>query len=106
MRLNCFVPVMDDVLQVHVFGPDDEVPVWAVAKITNPDVWAISGGRAHQAEIPHEVPPRRGAGSSTDAWRAHAVTQVAAAGLNIDIPDDATRNDIIAALEAAGLRTE
>lgn len=38
-RLVCFVHVTDDEGVVHAFGPDDDVPGWAVAKITNPDVW-------------------------------------------------------------------
>lgn len=52
------------------------------------------------------VPPIVGAGSSTDAWRAYAVAATAAAGLQLDIADDAKRGDIIEALKSAGIATE
>lgn len=52
------------------------------------------------------VPPFVGAGSSTDAWRAYAVSATAAAGLQLDIAADAKRGDIIEALKGAGIATE
>lgn len=52
------------------------------------------------------IPPRAGAGSSQEAWRAYAIAATSARGLNIDLPDDTTRADIIAALDGAGIPTE
>lgn len=46
-----------------------------------------------------EAPPRGGAGSGVEAWAAYA----AAAAVPVDA--DATREDIIAALDAAGVPT-
>lgn len=52
------------------------------------------------------VPPRAGAGSSADVWRTYAIEATKARGLNIELPDDASRADIIAALNGAGIPTE
>lgn len=41
-RLNAYVHVRDEAGQSHVFGPDSDVPDWAVAAISNPDVWAVA----------------------------------------------------------------
>ncbi len=106
MRLNCHVPVTDELLRVHVFGPDDEVPEWALKKITNPNVWATQPKKAAPSEVVLEVPPRHGRGSSASAWRAYAERTTAAEGMHIEIPEDASRDDIIEALEGAGIRTE
>lgn len=51
-------------------------------------------------------PPQGGAGSNADAWRDYAVRAAAAAGLNIEIPESATRADIIEALDQANIPTE
>ncbi|OZF25173.1 hypothetical protein CH296_28100 [Rhodococcus sp. 14-2496-1d] len=39
-RLAVFVHVADKNGETHAFGPDDDVPAWAVKSITNPGVWA------------------------------------------------------------------
>ncbi|OZD74889.1 hypothetical protein CH273_25725 [Rhodococcus sp. 05-339-2] len=39
-RLAVFVHVADKNGDIHAFGPDDDVPAWAVKSITNPGVWA------------------------------------------------------------------
>ncbi|WP_143545207.1 MULTISPECIES: hypothetical protein [unclassified Rhodococcus (in: high G+C Gram-positive bacteria)] len=39
-RLSMFVHVADKNGDIHAFGPDDDVPAWAVKSITNPGVWA------------------------------------------------------------------
>lgn len=66
------------------------------------------GDGGGSAETPGELtaPPKAGAGSGTDAWRAYAVAAVKAKGLQVEIPDTATRADIIEALEAAQIPTE
>jgi hypothetical protein len=51
-------------------------------------------------------PPLVGAGSSTDAWREYAKQSTAAAGLTLEIADDAKRGDIVEALKTAGIATE
>lgn len=38
--LGTTVHVYDDDEKPHVFGPGDTPPDWAIAKITNPAVWA------------------------------------------------------------------
>jgi hypothetical protein len=68
----------------------DDAPKWAPAHLidgateTPPD-----------ANAGPEEPPRGGAGATTDAWAAYART------LGIDVPDDASRDDIIALVDAA-----
>jgi hypothetical protein len=39
-KLRTYVHVKDDKGQTHAFGPDDVVPDWAQALITNPKAWA------------------------------------------------------------------
>ncbi|MGW1553918.1 hypothetical protein [Streptomyces sp. NPDC002346] len=39
-KLRTYVHVKDDKGLTHVFGPDDVVPDWAEAIITNPKAWA------------------------------------------------------------------
>ncbi|GGO59113.1 hypothetical protein GCM10010910_01310 [Microbacterium nanhaiense] len=52
------------------------------------------------------VPPKAGPGSSAKAWREYGVRETSARGMNIDIPEDASKADIIDALESAGIPTE
>lgn len=88
-----------------VYGPDDEVPAEVAARITNPRAW--EGGvlpltddagpaatSAADGDTPTE-PPRSGAGSGRDAWVAYA----AARGL--EVADDASRDQIITAVDKA-----
>lgn len=132
------------------FGPDDQVPDWAIVSITNPDVWASEGSRdrlparpeaQHQgagtpamaspaadqenehllariaelegriAELESaraadpqvqtvEVPPMGGPGSSAAEWRSYAATQ------GVDVAVDASRDEVVAALETAGKPTK
>lgn len=76
-----------------------ETPDESTAEAGEPD---SSGDAA--VEIP--VPPKGGAGSGKQAWNDYAVKSLAARGLKIDIPDDASREDIVAALNSAGIPTE
>lgn len=107
---------------VHVHSADEgsvvfpagtrraDLPAWAAAAITNPDVWTSneSGSRGSGAEpepgsgTPSSlgVPPRAGAGSNRDAWAAYAQAH------DVDVADDANRAEIIDALDAAGIPTE
>lgn len=79
---------------VTSYGPGDTVPADVAKRITNPDVW--EGSDDAESDGP---PPRAGAGSSKDKWVAYAEAN----GVTVD--EDATRDDIIAAVEAAGVPT-
>lgn len=49
----------------------------------------------HPGDLP--APPKHGKGSSVDAWREHAEA------LGFDVSQDASREEIIAAVEAGGV---
>jgi hypothetical protein len=121
----------------QVFGPDDDLSTpeneWALAAITNKDVWAdgnipereapepvesdeVARLQARIAELeaaqaagnsgagsppvePVEVPPMRGPGSGAAEWRAYARS------LEVDVDDDASRDEVVSALTAAGKPT-
>lgn len=87
MRLKAYVHLMDANGVVHAFAPGDGVPAWARSRITNPDAWDDDGPSKP------EPPPRHGAGSGRDAWAAHAEH------LGVEVSDDDSRDDIIAAVE-------
>lgn len=116
-KLATYVHVYDDHGAVTVFGPNDDVPAWAQKKITNPDVWADSDDEPDSApadpgnsggigdgegagDSDGQVPPRGGAGSGAEAWRAYAAAK------GVEVAADAGRDDVIAALEEAGVPTE
>lgn len=93
-----------------VFGPDDNVPGWARKLITRDDVWdddapVVADDQAEDPEDPGqggqdegpEPPPRSGKGSGVDAWREFA----AHPDVDLDVADDASKDDIIAAYDAA-----
>lgn len=69
-----------------VLSPEVDVPAWAVPLITNPECWASSG---------LDEPARAGRGSSRDAWASYA------SGIHVAFPEGATRDEIIAAVDAA-----
>lgn len=80
------------------------------ALITNPDVWegeedpapvevepeAPEADPVRAPEGDGDEPPRSGKGSSKDAWAAFAAKH------DVTVEDEATRDDIVAALTAAG----
>jgi hypothetical protein len=92
-RLKTFVHIPDDQGGYAIFGPDDEVPAWAAERVGD-HVWEDD---AADSDGP---PPKAGKGSSADAWVAYAQDN------GVDVDADAKRDDIIAALEAAGVPTE
>lgn len=55
-QLAKYVFVRDERGRRHTFGPDDEVPSWAVSKITNPSAW---GERAPDAPDPVAPAPAK-----------------------------------------------
>ncbi|MGA5489566.1 hypothetical protein ACPCK1_17640 [Streptomyces pseudogriseolus] len=92
---------------VHVdgkaYGPDSDVPA-DVAKRIGAHAWTDADS---PAEVPtptgagggsgDEAPPRSGRGSGVEAWRAYAEQH------DVEVAADASREDIIAACEAAGV---
>jgi len=98
-RLRTFVHIQDEEGRTHLFGPDSDIPQWAADKIDNPKAWSgqpdAQPGRSVEtvnAELGGS-PPRQGPGSGKDAWKTYADS------LGIAYADDATRDDIIAAVE-------
>lgn len=77
------------------FGPDDDLPSWAEDAITNPAAFADDSDTAGDGP-----PPKSGRGSGVEAWKSYAATH------DVDVPDDASKDDVIAALESAGVPTE
>ena len=114
--LATFVHVVDDEGETHILGPEDDVPGWAAKRITNPKAWAGSpslesaagGGDGRKqgtspsgsGAAPGGPPPKAGAGSGLEAWLAYAKDQ------GFDIDGEPKRDELIAALEAAGVPTE
>lgn len=92
-RLSSYVAVTDEDGVVHWFGPEDTVPGWAAKLITSPAAWADKAGAVADED---GEPPETGAGSGKAAWLAHAES------LGVDVGEDATRDDIVAAVRAAG----
>lgn len=95
-RLRSYVHVNDERGGRHAFGPDDEVPDWAAAKITNPKAWAQQPPEL-EAPGPSDVraagrPPKN---ASREIWGAYAAVR------GLEVAADATRDQIIAAVEAA-----
>lgn len=91
-----------------VFGPGDDVPAWAREQITRPDVWddvdpgeasdsAPDTGDEESDDGAVQEPPRAGRGSGVDAWRAFAAAK------EVEVPEDASRDDIVELLEAEGV---
>jgi hypothetical protein len=103
----------DNTIVVH---PDTGQPVLLVATGDLPD-WAeglvgdhLLDSKPAPAREPERepekpadepaVPPRGGPGSGAPAWRSYA------ASVGVDVPQEASREDVIEALEAAGKPTE
>ncbi len=107
-KLAAYVYVADDGGRVHGFGPGDEVPGWAAARITNPAAWVYEPRHAEVTRaadpqpvpVADEPPPQAGKGSSRDAWADYAT----ACGVTVDAEQG--RDEIIAACAAAGVPTE
>lgn len=101
MSLVYTVYLADDEGVVRCFGPGDDVPAWARKAITNPLAW----GEEPEAEKPRVPaddgsdgpPPQGGPGSGRPAWAAYAAKH------DVDVDSDWSRDDIIAALEKAGV---
>lgn len=108
-QLVAHVHVRDLAGRAVAFGPGDGVPTWARKQISNPKAWGegepaepaptsppTSAGDG-EGEGSLEAPPRSGKGSGVEAWRAFAERK------GVDVDQDASREDVIAACEAAGV---
>ncbi|AXH89412.1 hypothetical protein [Micromonospora aurantiaca] len=78
--------------QLAELGDDDGSDESAQAPTGSPE-----GGPEGGQDGP---PPKGGAGSGAPAWREYAASN------EVEVPADASREDVIAALDAAGVRTE
>lgn len=104
-KLVSYVHVQDERGTSAAFGPDDEVPEWAARKM---GAHCFEGGvhplgaEAEQDDDGDAAgpPPKAGRGSSAAAWADYAKAH------DVDVPDDAGRDEIIAALQAADVPTE
>jgi hypothetical protein len=100
------VAVLNTTVYVHsgstsqAFGPGVEIPAEIAAQITNPNVWV--GGRPVVAanDVSFSPPPKRGPGSGVSAWTKFAALN------QFTVEPDASRDEIIAALESEGIATE
>lgn len=86
-KLNTYVHVHDGDGVSHAFGPDDTLPDWAEALITNPGVWEEAPDNSEDSD---EFPE----GDVTDAWtvkqlRAYAKSE------GIDLGDAKAKADIL-----------
>ncbi|MFF2189244.1 hypothetical protein [Streptomyces sp. NPDC058155] len=89
---------------VHVdgvaYGPDDEIPA-KVAKRIGDHAWAdVAEAPAIEPDDDDQdddVPPRSGRGSGVEAWREFAEKN------GVEVAAGASREDIIAACERAGV---
>jgi len=75
----------------HAFRAGDEVPDWAAERMVD----VIDDRPAAAPPSDGGEPKRAGKGSGRDAWHAYAES------IGLDVPDDASRDDIIAAVDAA-----
>jgi hypothetical protein len=82
-----------NVVDTQWFGPGDALPAWAEAAITHDKAYA-------EESSSDGPPPKAGRGSGLDAWKAYASVH------EVEVPDGASKDDVIAALESAGVPTE
>lgn len=80
---------------VETFVAGATPPAWAAERITNEAVWT-SDVEVAPAAAPADVerPPTAGKGSGRDQWAAYAAT------VGVEVSDNASRDDIIAAVDA------
>lgn len=92
-QFTAFVHVDDGNGKSRVFSPGDVMPEWAEAHVHNPKVWSGSSDEPATTKGPAPVePPRSGPGSGRQAWVDYAKA------LDVHVEDDASREDIIAAV--------
>lgn len=104
-RLAGYVPIHDGDTTTW-YGPDDIIPA-DVAEQIGDHAWIDDDGTVTEAAEPDTgssvgdgPPPKSGKGSGTDAWADYAERQ------HVEVDADATRDEIITALQDAGKPTE
>lgn len=103
--------LVHDIAHGSVIVPAGEAPEWVIPLIVNPAVWATppeipesddsaegdtSGGEPSAGGEPLERPNESGPGSALDKWVAYAAAH------EVEHASDATRDEIVAAVAAAG----
>ena len=73
----------------RTWAPGEVPPPEVARRITNPAAWSGTEESAPKESSVAE-PPESGPGSGRDAWRAHADL------LDVEVPEDATRDEIVA----------
>lgn len=127
-KLNTYVHVHDKDGVSHAFGPDDTVPEWAEAAITNESVWAeapvkeVSEGSSNETPsgipTPQTPPPAGGTegkaesesveipeGDITDEWTVKQLKAYAKAE-DIDLDGATAKKDILAKIAEASKADE
>lgn len=94
-RLVSYVHVFDDAGEPHAFGPDDDVPQWALAKMG--EHCFVQDDESDTDEDIEGEPPRSGKGSGAAAWAKFATAN------GVDVPEGASREEIIGLLTDAGV---
>lgn len=79
---------------------NDGTPVQAREQSEDGELTEAEQEAAEDSEADSEAPPKGGPGSGKEAWAAYAAAN------DVDVPEDATRDDIIAACESAGVKTD
>jgi hypothetical protein len=98
LRAAVYVDDPNEVGKSVLFVPGDEVPDWAAALITNPNCWVdgeLPTTKAAAEPAADDAPPRAGKGSGRSEWAAYAES------VGVTVDEDATRDEIIAAVDAA-----
>ena len=82
---------------VEVLLEGSDLPSWAAGLVGD---HALDGRADSGKDDGGGIPPKGGPGSGKDAWVAYAAEH------DVEVPADATREDIVAALDAADVPTE
>jgi hypothetical protein len=83
-KLAGFVAVHDDDGKAHLFGPDDNVPAWAVKKITNPNAWEAGETPASEETPQTKSAPKASAKEKPAKGKGKAATAAPAASSTED----------------------
>jgi hypothetical protein len=98
-RVHTTVHVLKDDHTHAIFEAGDEVPAWAVARITNPNVWEEPPTEEElnsEAADDSGVPAKAGPGATRQVWADFAESK------GVAVEAEWKRDDIIAAVENAG----
>jgi hypothetical protein len=85
----------DDDLRAHYIEVAAEYGVDLGEQAAEPEAVEVEPEPEPEPEPEDQVPPRAGAGSGRDVWAAYAESQ------GVEVTDDMTRDEIIAAVEEA-----